>query len=192
MSTILIVDDNAFVRQNVRSILDGQTTMEICGEAKDGENALQSVTDLKPDIVLLDIDMPRMNGLEAAQRIRQISPSTKVVFFSIHPASLYTRMTVRSQGFVSKLAADTELIPVLSRLSQTMPSGLDGAVTYHWQHSVIEALSAGGDAVRSKLEIAEHAIAVRLTDIIRPDGEEQIALAQAVKALRTLRSKVRS
>jgi CheY-like chemotaxis protein len=191
MSTILIVDDNAFVRRNVRSIIDRHSTIQVCGEAQDGENALQSVTELRPDIVLLDVDMPRMSGIEAAQRIYRLCPSTKVVFFSIHPASLFRRSGQRSQGFVSKLSVETDLIPTLDRLEQTSPAGVLDSIRYEWQHLVVQAFTADGHARFTKLELAEHAIAERFTDVVKPDRDERTALTEALQALRKLRSESR-
>jgi DNA-binding NarL/FixJ family response regulator len=111
------VDDNAAVRTTVRFLLDWHS-FQVCGEAKDGLEAIEKVIELKPDIILLDINMPGMNGVKAAHEIRRISPQTKIVFLTIHdtPAARHnTRMW--SHGFVSKSAAGTELIPMLNRLA---------------------------------------------------------------------------
>ena len=187
MSTLLIVDDNAAVRKNVRSILSKHSAVEITGEAHDGEDALDKIQGLRPDIVLLDVDMPRMNGIEAAREIRRLSPSTQVVFFSIHPSSLFNKSWIQSQGFVSKLEIESQLIPTLDRLMQNMPKGLSGPICYQWQHSVIQAFACNPEAAEAKIETAEHVIAMRLTDILKPDRDERSALSQALQALRELR-----
>jgi YesN/AraC family two-component response regulator len=114
---ILIVDDNSIARTTIRGLLDWHS-FQICGEAQDGRDAITKVTELRPDIVILDINMPGMNGINAAYEIRRISPSTKIVFLTIHdtPAARHnTRLW--SHGFVSKSAAGTELIPILTRLA---------------------------------------------------------------------------
>jgi YesN/AraC family two-component response regulator len=69
VSTVLIVDDQRLIRQGVRSLLSRHSTVNICGEASDGEEAVQKVGELHLDIVLLDIEMPQMNGIQAAQQI---------------------------------------------------------------------------------------------------------------------------
>lgn len=118
---ILIVDDNSMVRTTIRGLLDWHS-FQICGEAQDGKDAITKVMELRPDIVLLDINMPGMNGVNAAYEIRRISPSTKIVFLTIHdtPAARHnTRLW--SHGFVSKSAAGTELIPILNRLASEIP-----------------------------------------------------------------------
>ncbi len=76
---VLIVDDHAVVRQGLRTFLELQDDLEILGEASDGEEAVGIVERLLPDVVLMDLVMPRMDGIEAIRRITQISPSTKVI-----------------------------------------------------------------------------------------------------------------
>lgn len=116
MARILIVDDNLSVRTTIRSLLDWHS-FQVCGEAKDGREAVEMVRELKPEVVLLDINMPEVDGVKAAYEIRRISPETKIVFLTIHntpEAAQITRMW--SHGFVPKSAAGTELIPLLNRL----------------------------------------------------------------------------
>jgi DNA-binding NarL/FixJ family response regulator len=113
---ILIVDDYPTMRKAVWSLLVWHS-MEVCGEAENGKQAIEKVKELKPDLVLLDISMPVMNGVQAAYQIRQIAPSTKIVFFTLHD-SPETMATARLfvDGFVPKSAAGTRLIPELKRL----------------------------------------------------------------------------
>jgi DNA-binding NarL/FixJ family response regulator len=117
-SRILIVDDLPGVRIALRQLLDWHS-FQVCGEAKDGQDAIERVIQLKPDIILLDINMPGMNGVAAAHEIRRISPKTKIVFLTIHnsPAVVHALRTW-SNGFVSKSDAGTQLIPTLSVLME--------------------------------------------------------------------------
>ena len=186
MTSVLIVDDHVLIREGVRSLLNRHSTMDICGEAKDGEEALEKLTELRPDIVLLDISMPRMNGIQAAREIHRILPSTKIVFFTAHPASLYYESRLEGNAFVSKLAAESQLIPTLNRLIQTETKGLDGSLSYDWQHSVAAALVSERDSLPFRIKVAQQAIAGRLTDLKPPDHDEQIALNKALRALREL------
>ena len=110
---ILIVDDHLAARIAIRELLDWHS-FQVCGDAKDGKEAIEKVIELKPDIVLMDINMPGMDGVGAAQEIRRISPTTKVVFLTIHDAPA---MLQRTHLCISKSAAGTELIPVLHRLA---------------------------------------------------------------------------
>ena len=186
MSTVLIVDDHALIRSSVRSFLNRHSTIHVCGEAKDGEEALEKIAELRPDVVLLDIEMPRMNGIQAAQRIHQLQPSTKIVFFTAHPQSVFDKSKMWSNGFVSKFSTETELIPTLNHLLQSTPEGLDGPLIYQWQHSVMNALASDRGSLDVNIAIAQEAIAVRLTDVKLPNSEERTALHNAVRALEKL------
>jgi DNA-binding NarL/FixJ family response regulator len=186
MSTLLIVDDHVLIRAGVRSLLNRHSTVDVCGEAKDGEEAVQKVADLHPDIVLLDIQMPRMNGIQAARQIHQLEPSTKIVFFTSHPQSVFDESTMCSNGFVSKLSVETELIPILRHLLQSTPEELSGPLRYQWQHSVMNAFAADGESLSAKIAVAEEAIAVRLTDVRLPGNEELAALSSALQGLEKL------
>jgi DNA-binding NarL/FixJ family response regulator len=113
---ILIVDDHFAARTTIRSLLDWHS-FQVCGDAKDGQEAIEKVIELKPDIVLLDINMPVMDGFTAAREIRRISPSTKIVFLTIQDMpEVAQRTRLWAHGFVPKSAAGTELIPTLNRI----------------------------------------------------------------------------
>jgi two-component system, NarL family, nitrate/nitrite response regulator NarL len=116
---ILLVDDFQRIRSGVRSLLASET-LEICGEAENGREAVERVRELHPDLVLLDITMPVMNGIEAAYEIHQIAPSTKIVFFTVEdtPAAAAVARLLGVDGLVPKSAAGSELIPTLRRLLQ--------------------------------------------------------------------------
>jgi two-component system nitrate/nitrite response regulator NarL len=81
---VLIVDDNDLVRRLLRSWLELQPEWEICGEAENGKLAIEKVEELHPDIVSLDLQMPVMNGLEAAREIKRLSPNTAMIIFTVH------------------------------------------------------------------------------------------------------------
>ena len=117
-SGVLVVDDHDVIRSTIQSFLR-LNSVPVCGEAENGKQAVEKVQELRPDVVLLDIDMPVMNGIQAAYEIRRISPSTKILFFTIHKdeAVLGARL-MGVEGYVTKSAAGTELIPALKRLVQ--------------------------------------------------------------------------
>ena len=100
---VLIVDDSAPIRRLVRSLLQNNPEWEICGEAEDGARAVELVRELKPDAVVLDFSMPKMNGLDAAQHITVISPKTRMVLFTVHDSSIL-RSHARTVGINAVVA----------------------------------------------------------------------------------------
>jgi len=115
MARVLIVDDHAVVRRGVRALLQPSQNWEICGEAENGEDAIRLAQDLKPEIIIMDLSMPVMNGLQATRAIRQSLPEIKVVLFSLHTSSELVRsiFMAGAQGYVLKSDAETDLITAL-------------------------------------------------------------------------------
>jgi DNA-binding NarL/FixJ family response regulator len=116
---ILIVDDHELVRRGLRSILQTRPEWEICGEAADGSKAVEKVRELKPDIVLLDITMPHMNGLDVARIIRRDVPQAKVIILSQYDeAEMRARaFEVGAQGYISKSDAARQLLLAIESLT---------------------------------------------------------------------------
>ena len=86
--TILIVDDHEVVREGVRTIINkARPQWEICGEATNGQEAIDTATRLRPDIILLDITMPRLSGLEAASRITRLGLTSRILIFTMHESA---------------------------------------------------------------------------------------------------------
>ena len=82
--TILIVDDDADIRHSFRAFIEQNTDWQVCGEAENGEVAVEKVRELNPDVVILDMQMPVMSGLEAARQIRLVAPETAIFMFTMH------------------------------------------------------------------------------------------------------------
>lgn len=81
---ILVVDDHPLVRRGLINSLEGNAEWEVCGEATNGREAISEFLRLQPDLILMDISMPEMNGIDATSEIRRLSPRTKIVIFSMH------------------------------------------------------------------------------------------------------------
>jgi DNA-binding NarL/FixJ family response regulator len=115
---ILIVDDSAPVRRGIMSLLLTNAAWEICGEAADGPEALQKTVELRPDLVLLDISMPGMSGLDAARMIRESVPDARILIMSQHDAAnmLDGVLEAGAQGCVDKGRLSVDLFPAIESL----------------------------------------------------------------------------
>jgi len=112
---ILIVDDHYVVRQGVRSILSARPEWEVCGEAANGQEAIQATIAERPDVVLMDITMPGMSGLEAARRITGMSLGSAVVVLTMHDFAALAKDIRKAgvKGYVQKARAGRDLIDAI-------------------------------------------------------------------------------
>lgn len=120
---ILIVDDHEIFRRGLRSLLESRPDWEVCGEATDGQDAVEKATQLQPDVVVLDITMPRLNGLDAARFIRKQAPGAKVVILSQHQAAVMEQvaLTAGAAAYVTKSEVSRELLAAIDRLMSAEP-----------------------------------------------------------------------
>lgn len=117
---VLLVEDHAIVRQGVRLLLDGQADMEVVGEADEGGNALVLVAQKEPDVVLMDIAMPGINGLEATAEIKRRWPDVQVIALTVHDNDEYffQMITAGAAGYVLKGADPAELLEAIRTAHQ--------------------------------------------------------------------------
>lgn len=108
---VLLADDHTLVRAGIRGLLSGLAGVEVAGEAGDGHEALRLADELRPDVVLLDIGMPGMNGLETAARLAKFDPTIRVIILSMHISEEYVLQALRAgvAGYLLKGAAVAEL-----------------------------------------------------------------------------------
>jgi DNA-binding NarL/FixJ family response regulator len=115
---ILIADDSDIVRRGVIAILSSESGIQVCGEAKDGAEALSKASQLLPDLILLDVSMPDMNGLDVARRLRQEAPQVRILVISQHdPIQLLPRvLEVGADGCIDKSRLATDLLPRITSI----------------------------------------------------------------------------
>ena len=119
MPRVLIVDDHAFIRRGVQTILHPFPEWEFCGEAENGKEAIRLADQLKPEVIIMDISMPGLNGIEATRAIRKSQPNVKIVLLTLHDSSELLRIAFRAgaRGYLLKTDAEQELVKALTVVS---------------------------------------------------------------------------
>ena len=115
---IVIAEDHTILREGLRVLLSSDPEFEVVGEAEDGRDAVRCVGDLSPDLVLMDLSMPRMNGLEAIKEIKKRSPKTKILTLTVHKTEEYILATLQAgaDGYVLKDATYSELVIAIKNI----------------------------------------------------------------------------
>jgi two-component system response regulator NreC len=132
---VLVVDDHALVREGIKSLLQGIPQIAVIGEAEDGLDAIEKARQLRPDLVLMDIGMPRMTGMEATRHIRDEMPSVQVVALTIHESEEYLFQMLRAgaAGYVLKKSHPSEMLAAIEAAMRQetylTPSMAKGLVT---------------------------------------------------------------
>jgi DNA-binding NarL/FixJ family response regulator len=116
MPRVLIIDDHAVIRRGVQGILSTYPEWDLCGEADNGQDAIRLAGELAPEVVIMDVSMPGMNGLEATRIIHDVLPETKVLLLTLHSSSEFVRSAFRAgaRGYVLKSDAENELVRALN------------------------------------------------------------------------------
>ncbi|MEI9814374.1 MAG: response regulator transcription factor [Acidobacteriota bacterium] len=117
---ILLADDHAVVRHGFRRILDAQEDMEVVGEVSNGREAVEQTGTLLPDVIIMDVTMPELNGIEATRRIAELVPRTRVLALSMHRDSVYVREILRAgaRGYLLKDSSEADLISAVRAVAQ--------------------------------------------------------------------------
>jgi DNA-binding NarL/FixJ family response regulator len=137
---ILLADDHAVVRAGFRMILAAHADMEIVGEAGDGRAVLEQAQRLRPDVVVMDVAMPGLNGIEATRRLADAHPHTRVLALSMHKDSVYVREMLRAgaRGYLLKDSIDSDLIAAVRAVARgdayLSPAIADGVLSDYRRH----------------------------------------------------------
>lgn len=137
---ILLADDHAVVRNGFRMILAAQDDMEVVGEAANGREAVEAATTLKPDIVVMDVTMPELNGIEATRRIALATPRTRVLALSMHKDAVYVREILRAgaKGYLLKDSDEGDLLAAIRAVARgegfLSPAVSDAVLTDYRKH----------------------------------------------------------
>lgn len=125
---ILLADDHAVVLEGLRRILD-RPDFEIVGEARDGVAMLQAAAELRPEVIIVDVTMPELNGIEAARELRKFDHTTKFVFLSMHSEAAYARaaLAVGASAYVLKSSAAEELVDAIDAVLRESPQAVEAA-----------------------------------------------------------------
>ena len=158
---ILLAEDHEIVRAGVKMLVDSQPDMTVVGEANNGEIAVKKATELMPDIVVMDISMPTLNGLKATKKIKQVSSKIKILTLSRHTDDAYLQQLLKAgaNGYVLKQSAPTELINAI-RAVAAGKSYLDPTLTEKVMDGYVRQSTAIASA--SKVEMSD-----RETEVIR-------------------------
>lgn len=188
MIRVLLADDHETVRQGPKLLIDGQPDMQVVGEAGDGEQALAQVPALKPDVAVLDVSMPRMNGLAAARAIRDQQPSTAVVALTRYGDAAYVKALLEAGacGYVLKQSASAELLSAIraaARGEQHLDSSMAaysrprvsgrGPVASAREREVLRLMALG----YSNKDIAQSLnVAVKTVEVHKSNGMRKLGL----------------
>jgi len=117
---IILVDDHAVVRSGLRRLLELKNTIEVVAEAESGEQAYQLYGEFKPDVVVMDISMPGMGGLESAKRIIKRDPAAKIIIFSMHETVSFASQALKAgvRGYVTKTGAADDLLTAVTEVAR--------------------------------------------------------------------------
>ena len=116
---VLLVDDNEVVREGLKSILEPQSDIEIVGQAVDGLDAVGKAQELQPDVILMDAQMPNMDGIEATRRIRQLLPQTKIMFLTVYGDYVGGALAAGASWYLTKDCRRQDLLEGIRVLAQS-------------------------------------------------------------------------
>jgi DNA-binding NarL/FixJ family response regulator len=150
---LLLVDDHQVVREGLRSLLGSNTRFEVVGEAADGISAINAASTLQPDVVVMDVSMPGLNGVQVMRRLKEDLPHAKTVALTVHEEGGYVRslMDAGASGYVLKRSAATELLRAIEVIADG-GTYLDSSITGQLVHRLGRRAPLGPSAALSERE----------------------------------------
>jgi two-component system, NarL family, response regulator DegU len=188
---IVLADDHVLVRNGIKAMLESDNQIEVIGEANNGVEALETSKALKPDILVLDIRMPEMNGLEAAAQLKDFSPGTKAVILSMHDSEEYVlqALDAGAYGYVLK---DTDRAEFLKALKQVYAGNkyFSGAVSNVLANSLLNSKSPSKKIISAATSVEDpYHLTKREKEILRMiiDGKSNKDISDSLdKSVRTI------
>jgi DNA-binding NarL/FixJ family response regulator len=188
---ILVVDDHAVVRRGVKSLLESHDDWEVCGEATTGRDAVEQSKRLKPDVVVMDLSLPELNGLDATRQILKEAPETEVLVLTMHHSEELARDVLKAgaRGYVLKSDADENLIAAVDSLRQHKPF-LTPTVTEFVLDDYLRRELSGPDDVPSVSVTAREREIIQLVAEGQSNKEAATTLGVSVKTVEAHRANI--
>lgn len=155
---ILLADDHGVVRNGFRRILDAQEDLEVVGEVANGREAVESTAALQPEIVVMDVTMPELNGIEATRRIAEVSPRTRVLALSMHKDAVYVREILRAgaRGYLLKDSSEADFLSAIRAIARGegfLSPGVSDAVLNDYRKHVTNPIDLLSSREREVLQL---------------------------------------
>jgi two-component system, NarL family, response regulator NreC len=186
---VFLVDDHMVVREGLKTLITAQPDMAVIGEAGDGETAWRQIQECRPDVVIMDISMPGMNGIQATERLKQVYPEVKVLVLSVHDDTSYLRqmLTVGAAGYILKHTAADALIQAI----RTVAAGglyLEPSLAEHVVGRYVRRPAAITELLGVELSEREREVVQR---VVQGYSNKEIAtqLSLSVKTVETYRAR---
>ena len=190
---ILIADDHELIRRGVRSLLEAEPGWKVVAEASDGQDAVEKVTETRPDIVVLDIAMPRLSGLEAARRLNRLLPRVKVLMLTMHESErlAWEVLNAGARGYVTKSDTARDLVIAIEALRREKTF-----FTPRVDRIILDSFLDGGPAAKRVKEIYGDRLTSRQREIVqllaegKTSKEVSALLNLSVKTVETHRANI--
>jgi len=155
---ILLADDHTVVRNGFRALLDQQDDLEVVGEASNGREAVDRASQLQPDVVVMDVTMPELNGIEATRRLSASAPRTRVLALSMHKDAVYVREILRAgaRGYLLKDSGEADLLAAVRAIARGegyLSPGISDAVLNDYRRHVTDPIDLLSSREREVLQL---------------------------------------